>query len=213
MFLTLWEVRFSELYAGMSIWLMIVVGHIAWRNVLSMPSGKRPVGLVVLLSSLVLVQAVYFAGCEFSELSDIRRGKTVKKELIDAAMKKHLAEGLKAESRGQLLRVICSPDDAPSLYYFAGFATVESFYWENPQGLHDATAFFADRGDAVARQIAKERGLTHTLVSWDDPWAARFNYIKTGDRSGAEADSTLMARLTGAIVICRPGSQWMKDSR
>ena len=194
--LTLWEVRFSELHAAMSIWLMIVVGHIVWRNVLSMPRGNRPVGPAVLLSSLVLAQAVYFAACEFSELSDIRQGKAVKKELVDAAMKKHLAEGLKAESRGRPLRVICSPDDAPALYYFAGLATVESFYWENPQGLHDATAFFADRGDAVARRIAKERGLTHVLVSWNDPWPARFNYIETGDRSSAEAPSTLMARLT-----------------
>jgi hypothetical protein len=194
--LTLWQVRWSGLHAAMCTWLMIVVGHIAWRNVLTMPAAKRPMGSAVLLSSLVLVQTARFAAREFSYLQDIRQGKTADRDFIEVLMRKHLAEGLWAEYQGGPIRVICDPDLAPALYYFGGIPTVTSFYWENAQGLHDATAFFADRGEAAARQIAKERGLTHVIVSRDESWPPKFNYIQTGNTSVADARPTLMARLS-----------------
>lgn len=194
--LTLWQVRWSGLHAAMSIWLMIVVGHIAWRNVLSVPAAKRPVSVAVLLMGLVLVQTARFAAREFSYLRNIRQGRTADRDFIEVLMRKHLVEGLRDESRGRPIRVICDPDMAPALYYFGGIPTVTSFYWENAQGLHDATAFFADRGDAAARQIAKERGLTHVIVSRDERWPPKFHYIQTGNTSIADARPTLMARLS-----------------
>ena len=194
LFLTLWQIRWSGLHGAMSVWLMIVVGHIVWRNVLSAPGGQRPIGIAVALSGLVLCQVVYFSSREFSNLRDIRNGKTPK-EFIDAAMKKHLAEGLRAEGRGKPLRIICEPDLAPALYYFGGIQTVTSLYWENVQGLHDATAFFTDQGDAVAKRIARDRGLTHIIVSASNTLPAQFHYIETGDMSIADARSTLLARL------------------
>jgi hypothetical protein len=193
--LTLWQVRWAGLHAAMSIWLMIVVGHIAWRNALNAPAAKRPVGLMVLLSGVIVAQAVFFTVPVFSELRDMRRGDSVKKEFVDAAMKKHLAEGLEAENRGKPMRVICEPDLAPALYYFGRIQTVPSLYWENLQGLHDATAFFTDHGDGVARRIANERGLTHVIVSGSDNLPAQFNYIKTGNMTVAAAQPTLLARL------------------
>jgi hypothetical protein len=193
--LTLWQIRWAGLHAAMSVWLMIVVGHIAWRNVLSVPVGSRRIGIAVVLSGLVLIQAVYFAEREFSNLGDICEGRTVPKEFIDAAMKKHLAEGLRAESQGKPLRVLCEADLAPALYYFGGIPTVTSLYWENLQGLHDAVAFFTDQGDAVARRIASERGLTHIIVSGSDKLPAQFNYVATGDMSITDARPTLLARL------------------
>lgn len=194
--LTLWQIRWAGLHGAMSIWLMIVVGHIAWRNVLSAPASRRRVGIAAFLSALVVVQAVYFSTREFAELGDIRLGKSLKKEFVDAAMKKHLAQGFEAECHGKPIRVICEPDEAPALYYFGHIQTVCSLYWENLQGLHDATAFFTDHGDTVARQIAKERGLTHVIVSLSENLPAQFNYIKTGDMSRADAQPTLLARLS-----------------
>ena len=193
--LALWQVRWAGLHAAMITWLMVVVGHITWRNVLDVPAARRRMEVWVVLSGLVLVQAAVFSVRGFTEIIDIREGRITGKQWVDAAMSKHLAEGLRDENRGRPIRVLCSPDLTPVLYYFAGIPGVASLYWENVQGLHDATAFFTDRGDADPRQIAKERGLTCVLVSQDDKSAAEFNYIKTGNRSVADAQSTLLAKL------------------
>jgi hypothetical protein len=195
MLLALWQVRWAGLHASMITWLMVVVAHIAWRNVLDLPAAKRRMEVWVVLGGLVLVQAAAFSVREFSEPIGIQEGRITARLWIDAAMSKHLAEGLRDESRGRPLRVLCSPDLAPVLYYFGGIPSVASLYWENVQGLHDAAAFFADRGDSMARQIAQERGLTCVLVSQDDRVAAEFNYIQTGNRSVADAQSTLLAKL------------------
>jgi hypothetical protein len=194
--LTLWQVRWAALHAAMSVWLMIVVGHIAWRNVLNMPTARRPVRLAVFLSALVLGQAVFFTAREFSNLSDICKGKTIKTQFIDAAMKMHLAQGLQAESQGKPMRVICEPDLAPALYYFGGIQTVTSYYWENVQGLHDATAFFTDHGDALARRIAKERGLTQVIVPAGDRVQMLFNVIETGNMRVTDTSPPLATRLS-----------------
>ena len=195
MFLTLCVIRWSEFHAAMLIWLMIVVGHVAWRNISGMPREQRPVGLALLVGVLVGLQALAFEYSKYSDPRAIREGKIVAKELIDAVMKKHLAEGLAAQSHGKPMRVICDPDEVPALYYFGGIAGVTSFYWENLQGVHDATDFFTDPGDRRAREIAQQRGLTHILVANGDNLAAEFNYIKTGDTSIPDAGSTLLARL------------------
>jgi hypothetical protein len=194
--LTLWQYRWAGLHAAMSVWLVIVVGHIAWRNVLSMPAARRPVRIATFLSVLVLGQAVFFTAGEFSDLGDIRKGKTIKTQFIDAAMKKYLAQGLRAESRGKSMRVICDPDIAPVLYYFGGIPAVTSYYWENVQGLHDATAFFMDHGDAMASRIAKERGLTQVIVPAGSRLLIFFNFIETGDMGVTDTPPPLAMRLS-----------------
>ncbi len=157
--LTLWQVRWAGLHAAMSVWLMIVVGHIAWRNVA------------------------------------IRNGKMIEVQFADAAMKQYLAQGLRAESQGKPMRVICDPDIAPVLYYFGGIPAVASYYWENVQGLQDATAFFTDHGDAVARRIAKERGLTQVIVPAGGRLQVLFNFIETGNLSVTDTPPLLATRL------------------
>lgn len=193
--LTLWQVRWAGIYAVMNVWLMIIVGHIVWRNVLSVSPSKRDTVTPTLVSGLILVQAAVFAGREYSMLNEIRQGRDLPKDFVDAAMKKHLAQALGAQTQGKELRVICEPDLAPSLHYFAGISSVTSYYWENLQGVHEATEFFADRGDAAARQVAKNRGLTHAIVPSDDRLPVIFNYIETGSMDIADAGQTLLQRL------------------
>ena len=194
--LTLWQVRWAGLHAVMSVWLMIVAGHIAWGNVLSLPAAKRPLGIAVLFSALVLGQAVCFAARDFLRLADKRNGRIIVAQHVDAAMKKYLALGLRAESQGKPMRVICDPEIAPFLYYFGGIPSVTSYYWENVQGLHDATAFFSDHGDAVARRIAKERGLTHVIVPANSRLQKIFSLIETGTMSATATPPTLAMRLS-----------------
>jgi hypothetical protein len=180
----------------MSVWLMIVAGHIAWGNVLSLPAARRPLGIAVLFSALVLGQAVCFAVRDFLRLADKRNGRIIVAQHVDAAMKKYLALGLRAESQGKPMRVICDPEIAPFLYYFGGIPAVTSYYWENVQGLHDATAFFSDHGDAVARRIAKERGLTHVIVPANSRLQKIFSLIETGTMRATATPPTLAMRLS-----------------
>ena len=194
--LTLWQVRWAGLHAEMSVWLMIVVGHIAWGKELSLPAAKRRVGIAVCLIALVLGQAVCFAVNDFLRLADKRNGRVIVAQHVDAAMKKYLALGLRAESKGKPMRVICDPEIAPVLYYFGGIPTVTSYYWENVQGLHDATAFFTDPGDAVARRISKERGLTCVIVPANNRLQKIFSLIETGTMSATATPPTLAMRLS-----------------
>lgn len=193
--LTWWQVRWGWHYAVMSIWLMILVGHIAWRNVLA-PKGKRPgIEFVAVISAAVLIQGVAFAVREYVGMSAIRNRKILTSDLMDAAMRKHLAQDWGALNRNKQFRFVCEPDLAPALYYFGGIRSVTSYYWENDDGLHAATEFFTDHGDTAARRVAQERGLTHVLVSSDNTLPAIFNYIKTGNRTVAAAQPTLLDRL------------------
>ena len=194
--LTLWQIRWEGLHAVMSVWLMIVVGHIAWGYILSRTAARRPLGTAVLLSVLVLGQAVCFAVRDFLSLADRRNGRVIVAQYVDAAMKKYLALGLRAESQGKPMRVICDPEIAPFLYYFGGIPTVTSYYWENVQGLHDATAFLSDTGDAVARWIAKERGLTDVIVPANGRLQKIFSLIEPGTMNANAAPPTLAMRLS-----------------
>ena len=196
LFLILWQIRWEGLHAVMSVWLMIVVGHIAWGNTFSRPAAKRPLGPAVLLSALVLGQAVCFAVKDFSGLADKLNGRVIVAQHVDAAMKKYLALGLRAESQGKPMRVICDPEIAPFFFYFGGIPTVTSYYWENVQGLHDATAFFMDQGDTIAKRIAMERGLTHVVVPAHGRLQLLFSLIKTGTMSAADTPPTLAMRLS-----------------
>ena len=207
LFLTLWQIRWAGLHAVLSVWLMIMVGHIAWGNVLSLPAARRPAGFVILLSALVLGQGVCFAVKDFLRLTELRNGRVIVAQYVDAAMKKYLALGLRAESQGKPMRVICDPEIAPFLYYFGGIPTVTSYYWENAQGLHDATAFFSDTGDAVARRIAKERRLTHVIVPANGRLQNIFSLIETGTMNANAAPPTLAMRLSSNPAGLPP---WIK---
>lgn len=190
-----WQVRWGWHYAVLSIWLMVVVGHVAWRNALS--PYRKPLGriLLALLTLTVLVQAVLFAGRGYVDLAAIRNRTSVKSDLIDAVMMKNLGQGLAAPAQNHTFRFICEADLTPVLYYIAGIPSVTSYYWENVEGLHAATQFFADHGEANARRVAQERGLTHVLVSASEETPAIFNYLKTGNASVANARPTLLERL------------------
>lgn len=189
-----WQIRWVCVYAGLSIWLMIVVGQIALRNALA-ARDRFQIWVLSLIGVIVLGQVAIFAARVYKELDVIYSRKVVAPDLINPELKKRLTEELKVASGGKELRIACEPDFAPCLDYFGGISSLISFYWENVEGLHAATAFFTDHGEAIALQIAKERGLTHILISDDPRLAARISYFATGNLKPEVVESTLMARL------------------
>jgi len=193
--LMLWEVRWAGSYAISNVWLAALVAGVAWRSSSRGPGSKDFLAFVCLAGLLVGAQDLYFLYREYTAIRPIVERRKLTEEFLDQAMKKRLAQALGKASKGQQLRILCEPDLAGSIYYFAHDSTVISHHFENLQGLHDATGFFTDRRDSAARQIAIKRGLTHVLVPDDDQLPAMFNYIRTGNRSTKEVPSTLLARL------------------
>ena len=191
------QVRWLGLYVAMNTWLALITGVCAWRLLKErIPERARWfAGLVVVVA--LLVQPIRFAARSIGQVNDIIAQRTVPKELANPVLNKRLALALRHEE-GEGTRVMADPDFVPALQYFGEGTGVVAFYWEDIDGLHAATAFFADTNGEVARKIAAERGLTHVVVQEGNRLQTYFYYIATGKIDQAAAAKILAARLVGS---------------
>ncbi len=127
-------------------------------------------------------------------MNDIVEQRTAPKTLTNPVLNKRLALAFQA-AEGPGTRVMAELDFAPALHYFGEGASVASYYWENLDGLHAATKFFADSDGAAARQVALERGLTHVAVHEGDQLQNYFHFYDTGEMDQTAAGKTFAARL------------------
>lgn len=96
-------------------------------------------------------------------------------------------------------RMVGLATEAPMLYYYAGIRTVASYYWENADGWHDETDFFADDpGGRQAVEIAAKRNLTHAFIQPSDFLPRLYMTIHSGTYQLAALRQTLGGRLAGA---------------
>ncbi len=190
------QVRWLGLYASMNAWLAVVTGICLWRLLRArLPQGWQTI-TSVLLVLLLLVQPIRFMKRRNRQVDDIIHQRTVPKELANPALNKRLALAFRAEE-GPGARVMASLDLAPQLHYFGDASAVAAYYWEDLDGLHAATKFFADTDGEAARQVAIERGLTHVIVQEGNSLQNYFYFIATG-KVDQEASKTLFAaRLVG----------------
>lgn len=198
--LLFWQVRWAGGYAlgaaWVTVWVVYGLGRLAevsqhryWRTVAGVASLA------------VVVQTIWFAANQQKWLRELRSGRVWDEGLVDAVMKKHLAEGMAAISDAAALRVLCEADLGPALFYFGGIRSVTTFYWENLDGLHAATTILAAREDEPARQVVRQRGLTHVVVSTDTRLPRVFDYLASGRRD-ASGRGTLLERLQrGGMAI------------
>lgn len=113
----------------------------------------------------------------------------------EAAWNLELYGDLRAE-RDQPARVMAGPGSSPALHYYGGVETVGSYYWENLPGCQVAIDFFNDEGgDAVARRIARERGVDFVLVKATPAFVLELQWLKLGKTDVAAAQRTLACRL------------------
>jgi hypothetical protein len=191
------QIRWLGLYAVMNAWLAVVTGVCAWRLLRGrLPLRLRP-GVALLLVALLLVQPVLFANRRNRQVGDIIRQRSVPRQLVDPVLNKRLALAFRAEA-GFGARVMAGLDLAPALHYFGEAAAVASYYWENADGLHAATRFFADSTGPEARQVSRERGLTHVIVQEGNSLENYFYFIASGKLDQAAARSMFAARLVGS---------------
>ena len=195
--LAYFQVRWMGLFAAMNAWLAVVTGVCGWRLLRERLSGGfRLLAGIVIIAGL-LVQPVLFGYRRNNEVRDIIDQHSLPKELANQVLNKRLALAFRA-AEGPGARVMAELDLAPALHYFADAAAVSSFYWENVDGLHAATRFFADSEGDTARQVAVERGLTHVIVEEGNRLQNYFYFIATGKIDQEAAGKLFAARLVGS---------------
>lgn len=192
------QVRWMGLYGCLSAWLALVVGASCWHLIRDRLPSRWVNTVAVLVVLVLLSQPVWFAWHRVRLLSDMIYGRTVPRQLVRPVLSKRIALAFR-EHEGPGTRVLCEPDFAPALQYFGESAPVASYYWENMEGLHAATGFFADTGDyEEARRVARERGITHVVVQQDNQLQNVFYGIAHGRADPSAAQKTLAAQLLGS---------------
>lgn len=110
---------------------------------------------------------------------------------------KEVAWNLRLDApEGAVARVICPPGDSPVLHYYDNdVQTVGSFYWENLRAVHAVVDFYTDQGDAVARRIARERGIDFVIAVTQPSFVLQMQIYDTGHTDAHTAPRTLAYRL------------------
>lgn len=186
------QVRWLSMFCATSVWLMAVVLALAWRLSEARPALRSAVraGLV-----LLALQTLLLARLQVREVADIAAGRVAYDPLIRGQLQRLFVARLAALNADGRLRVLTEPDLAGPLYHFGGMSGVESFYWENRDGMAAATAFFSDPGDAEARAVARERGLTHVILPHTPEMAHLFTFMREGRFSEEGARKAMAGRL------------------
>lgn len=99
---------------------------------------------------------------------------------------------MKAANGGASMRLVLPVEMAPAAYYFGVGDAIGSLYWENLAGLTAAAEFLAaPLSGERAREIARERAITH-VVSLRTPEEALMSvHLLTGQDDPARAAATL----------------------
>ena len=124
-------------------------------------------------------------------------------------LQRNLMLRLKAQSEGKPLRLMLPAEMAPAAYYFGVGDSIGSLYWENPAGLAATAEFFgAPLPGSRAREIARERGVTHVLMNGGAGDAVMFYQLATGaiDHPGASRTVGGATALAGT-----PVPEWLRS--
>jgi hypothetical protein len=122
--------------------------------------------LSAFVAALVLPLFVFFA-IGLSDNFKRRDAQILDPVLAWTIASRDLAFNLKRLQQLGPVRVMSGPGQTPALHFFGGVPGTAALYWENLDGVRDAAIFFADQGDAEARRIAAERGITHVVLQSD----------------------------------------------
>lgn len=187
------QIRWLGFYAAFACLSALVAGHIAFE-VVPKPTGIPRTLLAFALSGLLLVQPAVFFRRQFTDLRNDLNGLAIENEVVVPILNKRIAYALKA-SPASPKAVIADPGIAPALGYFGGIPCLTSFYWENLDGLHDATRFLAAKNPEDAHAIAIKTGATHVIIPPDPRLPISFYFIAYGHYDVPDTAHTFVARL------------------
>jgi len=192
------QVRWLGLFAAINVWIGVVTGVFAWSALRSHLGARSRLILSICLPIVLLIQPVVFGVRQHNPIGRILQQRALPPELSAPVLNKRLALAFR-DLEGPGARVMADPDFAPALHYFADAAGVVSFYWENIEGLHAATKFFADAPNGEqAKLVAERRHITHVIVPEGNRLQNYFYFIANNKFDQIAARQTFVAQLVGS---------------
>jgi hypothetical protein len=175
------QVRWEPFALGSALLLSAVVLH------LSSIQGFKPWSRLLL--GLLLLHNVVGITSIVVPLSQLHRVEKIDSVWLNAKLQRNLMLQIREHLQHDLpLRLMVSPEMAPAVYYFNIGDSIASLYWENVDGVKDASLFFGTRipGDA-AKVVGRSRSVTRTFIRGGAGEALMFYNLLTGslDQEGA----------------------------
>ena len=172
--------------------------------------ARRPTWPLFLLGLLLLAQAGQAARLAIRPVRQMLRVENIDGLWFRYMLQRNLMLELKEAARGFRMRLILPAEMAPAVYYFGLGDSIGSLYWENLAGLSATAEFLGDpQPGRRAREIARERGITHVFLNKDYNDAAMFYHLHTGniDRPG------MLATLGGGLSDPHGGlvNDWLRQ--
>lgn len=144
---------------------------------------------------------IFFFAMGFRDGLARREAKVMDPVLAWTIANRDLAFNLKRLEQLGPVRVMSGPGQTPALHFFGGIRGTASLYWDNEKGVADAAFFFADQGDAEARRIARERGITHVVLQADTTLA------ESSVRIALDSDDPELIKQSLAYRLANPAGE------
>ena len=157
----------------------------------------RSAYLPLLLGFLIAAQTAQAAFVSLRPIRDMLRVEKMDPLFFKYMFQRNAMLQLKAAIHGERLRLILPAEMAPAAYYFGVGDAIGSLYWENLAGLAATAEFLGNPLPGLrAREIARDRGLTHVILNEGMDDAFMFYNLLDGktDRSG------LLTTVGGALA-------------
>jgi len=182
-----WQVRWAP-FAIVASLLLAAFWLASLRESAAGGGRMLPAAIAALLAVQIAAGAVQTG----QPLLKIWRVETIDALWLKTLLQRNMLLQLRAGRHGEPMRLMATPELAPAIWYFGVGDSVGSLYWENPEGLAATAAFFGDvlPGDR-ARDVARERGITHALITTGAFDALMFQHLATGRYSELEAAATV----------------------
>lgn len=207
--LTSMQARWIDLAATSNLLLVLLIVMILWRVWADNRQARLYRGLLI---GALILQSAYWVGLRQQWFRELTAPGHMNATIARNILYREFAHRLEQMNAGGQIRVFSNPNLTPSLHYYGGVPGVASLYWENIDGLHAATTFFATDDFETARDIAKARGITHVVMreAIAGTSVMNFQYIKTGDRSVPGAPASL-----GGVMLLAPENLpvWIRRDR
>lgn len=128
-------------------------------------------GVVIGLTCALYAFPIYARIRDFSRLVESR---TVANKDATQALFRDVAQTLRASQPQGKIVLLSSPNSSTAVGYYGRFETLGTLYWENNDGLQAAAKIFSAQSEDEARELIKQRGVTHIAMISEENFIAQY---------------------------------------
>lgn len=189
------HVRFAGLFATVALALAVAI----------LLNLRARAWLSLALAAVLAAGGLSAWGLEHAARSRRDRAATADAAWVARLRLRDAARALKGFWPKPTPVVMTGFDESAALQAFGGARCVGGLYWENREGLRDTAAFFADHGEAEARDVARRRGVDYVLAPINVNRLAELHFVRFGFVGPEDLPRSLGYRLARG----RPVPGWL----